>query len=361
MAHVILVGAGAIGSHALPHLARLQQVSAVTVIDRDRYDQANLRSQDIARRDVGEPKAVVQARRLERINRHISGLALHRSVEDLPLGSLRCDVILSCVDSRKSRMAINQAAWRLGVPWINAGIDATGLLVRVQVFVPTGGAACLECAWDERDYELVEQAYPCAGRTPSPATDAPSALGALAASLQVLECQKLLAHQSPLLAGRDVLLDARHHRHYVTAFARNAGCRMPDHTPWNITPLDLDLSTTPLGELIAVGSTLRGANAGLRMSVAGRRFVQSPTCLHCNMRHRTALAQCVEQPRASSCPSCARPLVAAGVDLYDDLELDALPEVAHNSSLADIGLTQRDVVTLTTPDVEAHFELGGVA
>ncbi len=90
---------------------------------------------------MGKAKAQVQTRRLRQINRGLRTRAFGQPLEDLPLGALRCDVILAAVDSRRTRMAINQAAWRLGVPWINAGMDADGLLARVQVFMPaTRGA-----------------------------------------------------------------------------------------------------------------------------------------------------------------------------------------------------------------------------
>ena len=183
MAHVIIVGAGAIGSHLASLVARMPGVTHVTVIDRDKYEGSNLGAQHIFTADVGKSKAQVQARRLRQINPALATRAFERPVEDLPLGWLRGDVILACLDSRRARMAVNQAAWRLGVPWINAGIDATGLLARVQVFAPEDEAPCLECAWDARDYELVEQIYACQAATAPARTGASSSLGALAVSL----------------------------------------------------------------------------------------------------------------------------------------------------------------------------------
>src|SRR6185436_3680323 len=114
MAHVVLVGAGAIGSHLLPHLARSPQVSRITVIDRDRYDAGNTRGQLIDARDIGRPKALAQATRLRRINPELQVIPIRSSVERLPLGALRASVILAALDSRKARMIVNQMAWRLG-------------------------------------------------------------------------------------------------------------------------------------------------------------------------------------------------------------------------------------------------------
>jgi molybdopterin/thiamine biosynthesis adenylyltransferase len=125
MARAIVIGAGTIGSHLLPHLARMAGISELTVVDRDASEPSNLLTQNIGTSDVGKSKAMAQVRRLKQINRSIAAMALHRSVEDLALGWLRGDVILACLDSRRARLVVNQAAWRLGVPWIDAGIDST--------------------------------------------------------------------------------------------------------------------------------------------------------------------------------------------------------------------------------------------
>src|SRR5712691_9847078 len=88
MAHVAVVGAGGnIGSHLVPHLARASGLSRVTLIDRDRYESDNLHTQDIDKRDIGHPKADVQARRLHRINGGPEVAALNIAVEDVPLGA----------------------------------------------------------------------------------------------------------------------------------------------------------------------------------------------------------------------------------------------------------------------------------
>lgn len=360
MAHVIVVGAGTIGSHLLPHVARMPGVTAVTVIDRDRYESSNLGAQNIYAPDVGKSKAQVHARRLKQIDRSLETRAYQKPVEELPLGWLRGDVILACLDSRRARMVVNQAAWRLGVPWINAGIDATGLLVRVQVFMPAADAPCLECAWDARDYALVEQTYACQDDSAPPESGASSGLGALAASIQAIECEKLLAgDRDHLLAGRDVMLDARHHRHYVTEFRRNNACRMPDHAGWPITPYEADPSSTTLGELLATASTLRGADVGVQMAVAGQRVALTLTCPRCCTQHPAGYVHRGERRHGAPCPACKAELMATGFDLHDAVSPDSLPGISRNKSLTEMGLITGDVVTFTTPEVEAHFELDG--
>lgn len=81
---VVIVGAGNIGSHAVPLIARTPEIGRVTIIDRDRYDETNVRSQDIAPADVGRPKALVQARRARRINPALVVTALHAASASWP-------------------------------------------------------------------------------------------------------------------------------------------------------------------------------------------------------------------------------------------------------------------------------------
>jgi adenylyltransferase/sulfurtransferase len=359
MAHVIVIGAGAIGSHVLPHVARMKGVSAVTVIDRDRYDGTNLASQAISTRDIGRSKAAVQARRLKAVNRSLRTRAVCEPVEDLPLGRLRADVILACVDSRRARLTINQAAWRLGVPWIDAGIEAAGLLARIQVYVPSPDSACLECAWDGRDYDLVEQDYPCAGRPGGHPTHAPSALGALAAALQAIECQKLLEHATDqLLMGRNLLLDTRHHRHYVTSFHRNPACRMPDHATWHLTPYAAQPHTVLVEELAALGSMLVGSEHGVRMRVAGRPFAATLTCPSCGRRSPAGHVHRPARQPLPLCTRCHRELGPTGFDLRDEVDTAALSPEVLRRPLASLGLRCGDVVTLATGAVEMHLEIG---
>src|SRR5262249_51264323 len=129
---IIVVGAGLIGINTLGYLARLAAIGEITIVDRDVYDAGNLRSQNITPRDIGRPKAEVQARRLIQDRPGLQTRAIVEDVKSVPLGILRGDVILSCVDSALARLYINQSAFRLGVPWIDAGVQADGLLARIH-------------------------------------------------------------------------------------------------------------------------------------------------------------------------------------------------------------------------------------
>jgi molybdopterin/thiamine biosynthesis adenylyltransferase len=90
VARIAVIGAGNIGSHLLPHVARMRGVDAITVIDRDRYEQTNLGTQNIFRFDLGRSKAQVQAGRLTLMSCDLDVRAVHMPVEDVPLGLRGC-------------------------------------------------------------------------------------------------------------------------------------------------------------------------------------------------------------------------------------------------------------------------------
>jgi molybdopterin/thiamine biosynthesis adenylyltransferase len=361
MAHIVVVGAGTIGSHVLPHIARMPDVTDVTVIDRDRYERSNLAAQNIYESDAGKSKAQLQARRLRQIDHSLRVRAVHAPIEDVPLGWVRADAILACLDSRQARMAVNQMAWRLGVPWINAGIDPSGL-ARVQGFIPSAQAACLECAWDTRDYELVEQDYPCQDNQAPPETMAAAELGALAAALQAIECRKLISDRDDLLVDRDLMLDARHHRHYVTSFQRNASCRMPDHEGWSIERCDVDPASTTLGELVTIAEGRVGRDA--RMRVAGQQFAVTQECRSCRERQPAGFVHRGARRRsAERCPRCNGDRFISGFDARDAVGFDELLPASRNRSLLELGLLPGDVLTLTpgSGGVDVHLELSGAS
>jgi len=382
--HVLVVGAGNIGSHFVSHLPRMPGVARITLVDRDLYEQKNLCSQDITAHDVGKAKATVQAQRVRRINPALHITAVVEDVENLPLGSLRADVIVACVDSRRTRQYLNQTAWRLGVPWIDAGVQGDSLLARVNVYVPGPDSPCLECAWDQRDYEALEQTYPCelnqrplhpaplppGAREPdveeraipcesglramtSP-TNAPSSLGALAAALQAIECQKLLTgHYEQVAASRQVLIDAAYHRHYVTTFRRNPGCRF-DHALWTIERVKCRPQELTLRDVFALreGSNGEGSSSALR--IEGRTFIRQLTCPGCG---RAKPLWRFAGPLHHGC-RCGQQLVAAGHEMTEWLTATELPWYVLARSLHRLGIRSGDVITLRSRTEEHNYQIG---
>jgi molybdopterin/thiamine biosynthesis adenylyltransferase len=358
---VVVVGAGGnTGSHLVPHLGRMRGVERVTLIDPDVYEAANLLTQDITPRDVGRRKALVQRGRLARINPRLHVKAITERVERVPLGLLRADVILACLDSRRSRAFVNQAAWRLGVPWIDTGVEASGLLARVNVYMPTAAScACLECGWDEQDYQLLEQAYPCQGFVEQTfSTNAPSSLGALAASLQAIECAKVLSGKLEEAAiGQQVLVGAANHRHYVTNYRRNPACRFYGHETWSIKRLRERARELTVRQALELGKTATHAGGPRGLRVEGNPFVRRLTCTGCGQTRRLLRLRNRLRATDESCVRCGQRMVAAGRDLSERLERGCLPENVLARSLHSLGFRPGDVFSVGNRVAELHFEI----
>jgi molybdopterin/thiamine biosynthesis adenylyltransferase len=355
---IVVVGAGGnTGSHLVPHLARMSCVESVTLIDHDHYEAKNLVTQNIAVRDIGKPKALVQARALKRIRPALRVVAMTEAVETVSLGRLRGDVILACLDSRRARQSVNQAAWQLGVPWIDTGVEGGGLLARVNVYVPGTDNPCLECAWDERDYDLLEQSYSCDGSaTITPPTNAPSTLGALAASLAAIECRKLLAGEFDKAAiGKQVLIDALHHRHYMTRYHRNPRCLF-DHNVWRIEKLDCDGASLTVGEALQLASD-GAVNRDSWLQVRGRPFIKRLTCQSCAQTKSVLQLRGSLSEAKKTCERCGKQMVVAGIDLMERLNIGGLSEAEMARSLKSIGIRAGDIFSVRDGRSEHYFEV----
>jgi molybdopterin/thiamine biosynthesis adenylyltransferase len=359
MKRITIVGLGNIGSYLVELAARMADVGVITLVDFDSYEAKNVLCQSIDTSDLG-PKVRVQARRLRRINPQLSVRPLCARVEDVPLGLLRADVILAGLDSRAGRRVVNRAAWRLGIPWVDAAVDRAGLLVRVAVYVPGDDAPCAECADDDADLALLEQEYKCdGGAAGAPATNAPASLGAMAAGLMAVECQKLLDGDRPhVLAGRQVFMDLRHHVQDVTTYRRQGGCKF-DHRVWPTTGIAAAPSQLALADLFRMAACDGGPSTGWAVRLEGHTFARTLFCPGCGGQSDGPLAIVRRIPsRRRRCAACGHEMVARGFDCFDLLEETDLEKRDCRRSLASLGLRAGDIVTVRGPEGEWHAELG---
>ncbi len=337
MKAVTLIGAGGnIGSHLVPHLGRMPGISRVTLVDRDSYEHRNLVSQDIRTADIGKPKARVQARRLRYINPDLQVVPVIGSVENLPIGCLRADVILTALDSRRSRQCVNEIAWRLKVPWCDSGVRPEELLARITVYMPGKDAPCIECAWSDSDYAQVEQVYPCqeAAMPQEPPTNAPSGLGALAAAMQSLECRKILKGQlDGVAAGRQIAIDAQWHRHYVTRYQYNPGCRF-DHKSWAIKKLYCQMDRFTVEDALRLGD---------RIELDRMPFINRLICSVCGLERSLLFLAPAIPPVLRKCAACGAEMTATGFDLLERID-GRQPRGILRRSLRNIGLREGDVI-----------------
>ena len=346
---IAIVGAGNIGSHLLALVGRMPAVGSVTIVDPDSYEAKNLASQAISPAEVGQPKALVQAARLREIRPGLRVNALVERVENVPLGVLRGDVIASCLDSRAARRAAACVAWRLDVPLVDAGLQASGSLVRVHVHRPDPAGACYECAWSAEDYAAEQDAFSCDG-TPREAapTNAPASLGALAAAMQAIEIGKILAGDWERVAvGREVMLDANFHRHFVTRYDRNPACKF-DHRTFAIRKFRGEVGALTLADLFAQSTGV--------LRVEGHRFARQWACAAC-LASSEAFGLHRRLAGSIACPKCGSAMRAVGFHMRDRLAFSDVPDAALTSPLSQLGFRAGDLFTRVVGGEEIHSEI----
>jgi molybdopterin/thiamine biosynthesis adenylyltransferase len=352
------VGAGGnIGSHAVIAMARTGSLARLLLIDPDVYEVHNLASQDIAQCDVGRRKVDVLADRIRRFNPALRVDTIAQPVEHVPVGRLRADVIASGVDGLAPRSWINRAARHLGVRWVDAGVRAEGLLARVDVFEPTTDAACMECAWSPQERAALDIRYPCDPPVAPAPTGAPAYLGLLAGSLQCVECVKLLHGETRhALLGRQILVDANAHRHYVSARRSSPQCAF-DHRCWSIRPLSSPAGAITLGRALRLRPSPDGTPS--RMRIYGNAIVRRIVCPTCSDSQETLQIASRIEDGSHACTRCDVAMVAPGIDTTDTLSYDDLTVKQRRVSLHAMGLRQGDVFSIENGSGETHFEIGG--
>ncbi len=151
MTKVVIVGAGALGSH-LVQFARNLPVE-LTVIDFDRVEAKNVLAQFHSRMGLGRNKA--QA--LQQAMQGLFGTKLASVPHKLADGNAdqllgRADVVVDCLDNAASRRVVQELARARGVPCLHGALSADGAFGRV--------------VWDEHftiDSEDVEGQATCEG------------------------------------------------------------------------------------------------------------------------------------------------------------------------------------------------------
>jgi molybdopterin-synthase adenylyltransferase len=148
--NVLLCGCGALGS-AIANLLARAGVGTLRIVDRDFVELHNLQRQslfDEADARTATPKAVAAAEKLHKIN---STVTIEPIVADIEPENIerfcdRVDVILDGTDNFETRFLINDAAVKLGIPWVFGGcVGAEG---QTMTILPRE-TACLRCLMPE--------------------------------------------------------------------------------------------------------------------------------------------------------------------------------------------------------------------
>ena len=254
-AKIMVVGSGAIGNELIKDLTLLG-IGSIMIIDMDTIEHTNLtRSVLFRASDVGRYKAEVAAERAMEMNPDVKAKAFTSNIiDDIGLGVFRrMNVVLGGLDNREARLAINQACYKVNVPWIDGAIEALNGFARV--FMPPDGA-CYECTMSETDWQLINKRKSCAlltheqmneGKIPTTPTSS-----AIIAGVQVQELLKILHsdRELPTLAGKCYVFNGLTHDSYIVEYQRKPDCMSHD-TYDSITEKPWSAKTMKLSEVLA--------------------------------------------------------------------------------------------------------------
>ena len=197
---VTICGCGALGTVLANHLVRAG-VGHVRIVDRDFIETHNLQRQILF--DEGDvaanlPKAEAAARKLRLINSQVEVESVvtdidHTNILDLVSDA---DLILDGTDNFETRYLINDAAVKLGKPWIFGGV--IGSEGQTMTILP-GETPCIRC---------VIETSPPPGMAPT--CETAGVLGpavAVIASFEAVEAIKLLSGAREALNRELIMID----------------------------------------------------------------------------------------------------------------------------------------------------------
>ena len=213
--HVLIIGAGGLGSPASMYLAAAG-VGKLTLVDNDTVELSNLQRQLAhAESDLGANKVDSAAATLRAINSDVEVVALNRRVGTAELGELvsSADVVLDATDNVETRFAINRACLAAKVPLVSGA--AIRLEGQVAVFDSRqSDSPCYECLYkggEGGDLTCADNGVfaPVVG---------------IIGSMQALEALKLIAQFGDTLIGRLLLFDASSMQWREMKLSRDPNC-----------------------------------------------------------------------------------------------------------------------------------------
>jgi adenylyltransferase/sulfurtransferase len=215
-AHVLIVGAGGLGSPAA-HFLAAAGVGTLSICDADTVDLTNLQRQILyATGDIGKAKVAAARDRIQAINPDVRVEMVGTRVGAAELAPLvaRADVVVDCCDNFATRHAVNRACVAARKPLVSgAAIRFDG---QICVFDPRDDASpCYHCLFGEG--EEIEET-----RCATMGVFAP--LVGIVGATQAAEALKLIAGVGEPLTGRLLLIDASSMRWRDLTIARDPQC-----------------------------------------------------------------------------------------------------------------------------------------
>jgi sulfur carrier protein ThiS adenylyltransferase len=156
--HVLIIGAGALGSGCAEALVRAG-IGQLTIVDRDYVEWSNLQRQQLYSEEDAQnrlPKVIAAKNRLTAINSSVAieAIIADASVLELEDWAKKVDLFIDATDNFETRMILNDVSQKHSVPWIygacvgSYGIsytiipEKTPCLSCLLETVPIGGLTC---------------------------------------------------------------------------------------------------------------------------------------------------------------------------------------------------------------------------
>lgn len=144
---IMIMGAGALGSHVAEQLARMG-AHQLTIVDMDIVEISNLHRQALYDESDAEqmlPKVIALKEKIKNINHHVNLNAIHQeltpnNIEEIILQN-KPDIIIDGMDQFDMRFLINEVCHKLQIPWIyGAAVGSKGTVYAIDFTGP-----CLKC------------------------------------------------------------------------------------------------------------------------------------------------------------------------------------------------------------------------
>jgi molybdopterin-synthase adenylyltransferase len=198
--HVLIVGAGGLGSPAALYMAA-SGVGKLTICDFDNVDLTNLQRQIIhTTQSVGINKAVSAQQTIYEINPDVVVQTIQQKSTEAELKTLaaQADVVIDCSDNFATRYALNRVCLQLKIPLVSGA--AIGFEGQITVFdFRQENSPCYHCLFPDTGSD---QEMRCAEN----GVFAP--LVGMIGTTQAAEALKLIMNIGESLQGRLLLLDA---------------------------------------------------------------------------------------------------------------------------------------------------------
>lgn len=200
-AHVVIIGAGGLGSAAAPYLAAAG-VQTITLVDHDTVDLTNLQRQIMHRHDsIGQPKVASGKKMLEKLNPQLNVKAIQEKADDQLLNKLipNATVVLDCSDNFSTRQLVNKLCVKHKIPLVSgSAIKFDGQVTVLDTRQPN--APCYACLFPpEQIFDEVQ----CS------TMGVFSPLVGIIGAMQAAQALQLIMGIGNTLTGRLLLWDAR--------------------------------------------------------------------------------------------------------------------------------------------------------